>query len=303
MNQLFILVAVVAAFANAKEEPFSIGLGTLSPSYRQTVGKENVKVNVEQRDDGFSYSVGDPRTGTNTYLNFGGASAGQAVNPAGYASGYGASAGQAINPAGYASGHGASAGQAINPAGYASGLGSGYGSLGASVNPGAYSQMPSISPGGYGGSVSSQYGSPSAYGGLSGLPSPSYGSNSGLAGYGGPSGQSGLYSGPASVQGGYGSSSPVGASGFYGSSNLEAARKPEDNPAPIIPAGFSYHGTEGQAFLRQGDSPNFVISDDNKGANLGPAQRSFQTRGGLPVGGYAGPQHSGTFKEQNGYFP
>lgn len=275
----------MVALVNADEEPFSIGLGVLSPSYSQTVGKENVKVNFEQKDNGFSYSVGDPKSGTNTYLNFGAAAGSQAINPAGYAD---------ANPSGYAGANEASYGGA-NPAGYG----------GAYAGPSSPSAYPQANP---------------AYNGYAGYQSPSYGSSGlGASGYGsenaygGSAGFAGHYNGPAA--------SPVSSSGYVGD-----ARKPEETPSQILPAGFSYHGTEGQAFLRQGDSPNFVISDERQESARGPAEQSFHNlrasgpeasgkvlvnglvgygpggpRGGLPVGGYAGPQFAGLVKEHGGH--
>ena len=253
----------MAALVQADDEPFSIGLGVLSPSYSQTVGKENVKVNFQQKDNGFSYSVGDPNSGTNTYLNFGSAATG--VNPGAYAN----------------------------------------------ANPSPYQ--------GASGYVAPQPGP--SYNGYAGYQSPSYGagasSGQGASGYGasgyGSSGYSGLQNAQAAA-------APAAPNNYYG----ETARKPEETPSQILPAGFSYHGTEGQAFLRKGDSPNFVISDEPQESARGLAESSFLdnfrssgsgkvlpnglvgygpggARGGIPVGGQAGPQFAGLVREHGGH--
>lgn len=257
----------MATLVQADDEPFSIGLGVLSPSYSQTVGKENVKVNFEQKDNGFSYSVGDPNSGTNTYLNFGSAATG--VNPGGFAN---------ADPSAYS-----------GSSGYAA-------------------PQPGPSYNGYAGYQAPSYGA----GASSGLGSSGYGSENA---YGGPSGFSGLQNAQAAA--------PVAPNNYFS----ETARKPEEASAQILPAGFSYHGTEGQAFLRKGDSPNFIISDERQESQRGPAENSFfenfrasgpgasgkilpnglvgygpgGPRGSIPVGGHAGPQFAGLVKEHGGH--
>lgn len=330
------------AFAYAKEEPFSIGLGVLSPSYSQTVGKENVKVNVEQKDNGqFSYSVGDPKSGTNAYLNFGGSAASQPVNPSGFSD---------ASPSGYAAPSPSAYGSSLGTAPYTgSGLGSSAGYTGSALGSSGYGGSGLGSSGytgsevgssGYTGSglgSSSGYAAPQegAYTGFAGYQSPSYGASSGLGAsgfgagntYGGSSGFGSLnaYGGSSGYGGQYNSPAvaPISPSAY----STESARKPEENSAQILPAGFSYHGTEGQAFLRQGNSPNFVISNEHQESARGPAEQSFYDnfkvnqaqgsgkvlvnglvgygpggpRGNLPVGGFAGPQHAGLVREHGGH--
>lgn len=190
-------------------------------------------------------------------------------------------------------GSAASGGQAINPAAYAN------------INPSAYG----------GPSESSGYTGPQAsplYSGFAGYQAQSYGSSgAGPAGYGSENafgGSSGLYNTQTNADG--------------------SARKPEEAQAQILPAGFSYHGTEGQSFLRQRDSPNFLVSDEHEDSARGPVQKGFLNnfevtgpsssgrvlrnglvgygpggpRGGsLPVGGYAGPQFAGLVREHGGH--
>lgn len=265
--QICIAFALVAVLVQADDEPFSIGLGVLSPSYSQTVGKENVKVNFQQKDNGFSYSVGDPNSGTNTYLNFGSAATG--VNPGGFAN---------ADPSPYS---GQSGYVAPQP--------------GPSYNGYAGYQAPSYGAGASSGGAASGYGSGNSFGGSSG------------------------FSGYQNQQ----AAAPVAPNNYFS----ETARKPDEASAQILPAGFSYHGTEGQAFLRKGDSPNFIISDEPQESERGPAENSFfdnfgaggaessdkvlpnglvgygssGTRGSIPVGGKAGPQFAGFFKEHGGH--
>ncbi|XP_054721759.1 uncharacterized protein LOC129231458 [Uloborus diversus] len=228
MFKVFVLFVLACASAQSDDEPFSIGLGVLSPSYSQNVGKENVKVTFNQKDDGFSYSIGDPKSGTNTYLKFG---AGAAQVPA-------------YQPAGY---------NAPN-VGYRA--------------PGS---VPAANPAQYG---QGGYAVPSGY-----LEAPSYGS--------------GVYNAP--------SQGPAN-SGYYG----ETARKPQGGQGDILPAGFSYHGTEGQAFLRDdGESPNFMVSEGEETAR-GPAEQSFygnsKSQTFLPNGlvgyGSAGPYGASALQRQ-----
>ncbi|KAF8782309.1 hypothetical protein HNY73_012609 [Argiope bruennichi] len=302
MHQLLFVLILAAAYCNAAEDDdsFSIGLGVLSPSYKQTVGKENVKVSFDQKENGqFSYSIGDPKTGYNSYLSFGGTAGSAAGN-------------QAANPAAYA-GPAASGGYSAPAAP----------SYAAPAAPAAGYQ-----PSGF--INSPNYGSPSGYG----APSP-------VAGYSGNQGQA------------YNSYSSSNGAGSYGS-GAAPARQPEDSsmiipagfsyhategqaflrnqaelrqPAAgnILPAGFSYHATEGQSFLRNGGSPNFMVADEKRSSGLGPAEQSFYrnaasnsqqggpgivnglvgygpggpARGNVQIGGYAGPQ--GTFKEHGGH--
>ncbi|XP_015926503.1 annexin A7-like isoform X2 [Parasteatoda tepidariorum] len=256
MNQFLILIALGVVFANA-EEPFSIGLGTLSPSYSQTVGKENVKVQFDQKENGaFSYSVGDP-SGSNSFLQFGDA-AHQAA-PAGYAA-----------PSQYA---------APAPAGYGAPAQAGYGAP-------AQAGYAAPAPTGYNGQMP-------AYNGANNFIAPAHG----YQGYGGPAPQAGYF----------------GNNGFQA-----AARKPEESGGGILPAGFSYHATDGQSFLgSMGESKTFMVEDSQESAR-GPAETSFfdrkpglvnglvgygpgGARGGLQIGGYAGPQYQGAHKEHGGH--
>ncbi|GIY46539.1 uncharacterized protein CEXT_485331 [Caerostris extrusa] len=84
---------------------------------------------------------------------------------------------------------------------------------------------------------------------------------------------------------------------------------------------------EGQSFLRQGDSPNFMVAEDKQSTGRGPAEQSFYqnfrgnsqqggqglvnglvgygaggpSSGNLPIGGYAGPEYQGAHKEHGGH--
>ncbi|GIY46537.1 uncharacterized protein CEXT_485321 [Caerostris extrusa] len=192
-------------------KPFSIGLGVLSPSYKQTVGKENVQVTFDQKENGqFAYSVGDPKTGTNTYLNFGPSAASQPANQ-----GYAAPA--AAQPNAYG---------AAQPNAYAAP---------AAAQPNAYG---AAQPNAYGAAQPNAYAAPAAapasYQPVNFANSPNYGA---APGYNAPA--------PASGYGGQGQAyNQYQSSGGYGNG---LARQPE-NSAGILPAGFSYHATEGQAF-------------------------------------------------------
>ncbi|KAL3248042.1 hypothetical protein MRX96_056714 [Rhipicephalus microplus] len=61
------LGAASAGKDDADDDSFSIGLGVLSPSYRQKIGPDgNTKVDFNQEKDGFSFSVssGEPNAKT-----------------------------------------------------------------------------------------------------------------------------------------------------------------------------------------------------------------------------------------------
>ncbi|GFT07637.1 uncharacterized protein NPIL_255431 [Nephila pilipes] len=303
MYQFFAILVLGAVYCNAEEEPFSIGLGVLSPSYKQTVGKENVQVSFDQKDNGqFSYSVGDPKTGTNTYLNFGPSAPSQAAQQS---PGYAAPAAPS----------------------YAAPAAPSY------AAPAAPSYAAPAAPAaGY---------QPSGFVNNPGYSNPSHGSASG-------------YNAPAPASGYYGNQGQA----YNAYSSGGAARQPETNPSGIIPAGFSYHATEGQAFLRQGElrkpepaaqgqvlpagfsyhamdgqsflnqggSPNFMVAEEKQSSGLGPAEQSFynnlrsdsqggrglvnglvgygsgaSSSGSLPIGGYAGPQYQGAHREHGGH--
>lgn len=272
------------------DEPFSIGLGVLSPSYSQTVGKEKVKVKYNQKEDGeFSFSVGDPKTGNNQYLSFGPSAGQQQHQAATYeaparSTGYQAptmAAGYQAPPSYQPSGYQPASGYQPSSGGYqAPQLAAGY-------------QAPSY---GYSGPSSSSYNQPSGfynsghrsgfYGGSS-APSKPESDSSGIlpAGfsYHATEGQSFLrgsgelrkpqQGGGQIIPAGFSYHATDGQSFLRDSGEL---RKPQQGGGQIMPAGFSYHATEGQSFLRQGESPNFAIAEEKQSSSgRGPAEESF----------------------------
>ncbi|CAL1288452.1 unnamed protein product [Larinioides sclopetarius] len=336
MHQLLFILVLGATYCNAAEDDdsFSIGLGVLSPSYKQTVGKENVKVSFDQKENGqFSYSIGDPKTGYNSYLSFGGASANSAGN-------------QAASPAAHSAPAVPSYSAPAASAGYSAPAAPSYA---APAAPAAgYQPTSFVNNPNYG--SPSGYGAPAAgYSGSQGQAYNSYPSSGGAGSYANGAGSYGNGAGSyANGAGSYGN-----GAGSYGS-GAAPARQPEDSsmiipagfsyhategqaflrnqaevrqPAAgnILPAGFSYHATEGQSFLRNGGSPNFMVADEKRSAGLGPAEQSFYqnagsnsqqggrglanglvgygpggpSSGNVPIGGYAGPQ--GTFREHGGH--
>ncbi|KAG8191224.1 hypothetical protein JTE90_021958 [Oedothorax gibbosus] len=333
MKQFILFLAVAVAFCTAADEddePFSIGLGVLSPSYSQTVGKENVKVKFDQKEDGrFSFSIGDPKTGSNQYLRFG-PSADSQQKPAtserssGYhspalAAGYQAPASD-YQQSGYQSSSYQPSSSGFQGAPLAAGYQPpSYGYSGPSSNSydqpsGFYRSEPSS---GYFGSGSS--GKPESD--MSGiLPSGfSYHATEGQA-FLRDSGELRKPQQEQIMPAGFSYHATEGQAFLRGRGEL---RKPEGQ---IMPAGFSYHATEGQSFLRQGDSPNFAIAEEKQ--SRGPAEESFYKnfasssnprQGGpylknglvgygpggpsrkLPIGGYAGKEFQGAHEEHGGH--
>ncbi|GFU79464.1 uncharacterized protein TNCV_872331 [Trichonephila clavipes] len=309
MYQFIAVLVLGAVYCSAEEEPFSIGLGVLSPSYKQTVGKENVQVSFDQKDNGqFSYSVGDPKTGTNTYLNFGPSAPSQAAQQS----------------AGYA-GPAAPAYSAPAAPSYSAPAAPSYSA------PAAPSYAAPAAPAaGY---------QPSGFVNNPGYASPNHGSPSG---YSAPAPSSGYYGNQGQAYNQYGSArqpeqNPSGIipAGFsYHATEGQAflrqgeLRKPEPAQGQVLPAGFSYHAMDGQSFLNQGDSPNmaFMVAEEKKSSGVGPAEQSFyhnlrsdsqggrglvnglvgygsggSSSGSLPIGGYAGPQYQGAHREHGGH--
>ncbi|GBM08096.1 hypothetical protein AVEN_123006-1 [Araneus ventricosus] len=315
MHQLLFILVLGAAYCNAAEDDdsFSIGLGVLSPSYKQTVGKENVKVSFDQKENGqFSYSIGDPKTGYNSYLSFGGASANSAGNQAASPAAYSAPAAPS-----YSAPAAPSYSAPAASAGYSAPAAPSYAAPAAGYQPTGFANAPN-----YG--SSSGYGAPSpaaGYSGSQGQAYNSYPSSSGAGSYG---------SGAAPARQPEDSSMILPAGFSYHATEGQAflrnqAEVRQPAAGNILPAGFSYHATEGQSFLRNGGSPNFMVADEKRSSGLGIAEQSFYrnagsnsqqggrglvnglvgygpggpSSGNVPIGGYAGPQ--GTFREHGGH--